>query len=227
MKVVDYSAFQTAPFPHRHHRKIQQSQNLHPEEHGDRVETTTRKYDGITRIPPDNSQGVNTMSSVTDYPVTNPFDSFLRDGKTFHKNNLSTAEAKDRVEVDLLMAYGIAVKDWWEHPSEPTLIPVFEMTTEEDAETIAHIMQHLIVSQYVNYPEVESSWDTYNPCPTDEEIQKEHEELELVMFRFPVRTHGGEYMIRYSTLGYWKSIIEVPTVSVSLYLILENAFRQQ
>lgn len=165
------------------------------------------------------------MASVSEYPITNPFDHYLRDGQTFHKGNLSTTEERAKLEADLLASYGMTVDKWWEHPSEPTLVPVFTLHNDEDAESVAHIMHHLIVSQYRNYAEVKSSWDDYNPCPTDEEIQEEHEEMERIMFRFPVRFNGNEYMVRYTPLAYWKAVIDVENVSVSLYLILDSILR--
>lgn len=165
------------------------------------------------------------MASITEQPITNPYDTYLRDGRTFHKDNLADKSTRNKIEVDLLMAYGLAVDDWFEHPSEPTLIPVFTIRNDEDAETVAHIMQHLIVSQYLNYPKKKSTWDDYNPCPTDEEIQKEHAELRLTMFRFPILVNGNEYMVCYTPLGHWESIVDVKTTSVSLYLILDSALR--
>lgn len=165
------------------------------------------------------------MVSITDHPFTNPYDIFLRDGRTFHKSNLGDQDSLKKIEFDLLMAYGLFVNDWFEHPTEPTLVPVFKIHNDEDAETVTHIMQHLIVSQYLNYPKKKPTWDDYNPCPTDEEIRKEHDELELTMFRFPVIVNGNEYMIRYTPLGYWASVIDVESISVSLYLVLDSALR--
>lgn len=165
------------------------------------------------------------MVSITDHLVTNPYDNFLRDGRTFHKVNLSDKESRNKTEIDLFMAYGLTVDDWFEHPSEPTLIPVFTIRNDEDSQTVAHIMQQLIVSQYLNYPTKKSTWDDYNPCPTDEEMQKEHAELELTMFRFPIIVNGNEYMVCYTPLGIWSCIIDVKSVSVSLYLVIDSVLR--